>query len=395
MFLLEGYMALDLSDLRGQFCGKLLRDLGMTVIKVEPPGGDAVRRLGPYAGDEPGLERSLRFAHLNAGKQSLTLDLTRAEGRDLLLRLVEGADVLLESGQPGALDALGLGDAALRARNPHLVITHVSGFGQTGPYRDYLAPDIVSFAMGGLMYISGDAALPPVQAPETQAGYFASVYAALGTLLALWQRGADGPGHSVDVSAQEALSSQEHLIRTAAFDGFSIRRHGSAHEHVAPSNLFPTKDGYVSLFVTRPHWRRLLDLWKDHPAELDDPKWLPNHIRRAAADWIDPLVAEFTTQFTKEECAQLLQDHGIPCLPVNTPRDYAHDVQSQARGVFQPSEHAVLGQYSQVAFPAVVDGTRVPMAPPPLLGQHTHAILTERLGLSDADVALLFEQGVT
>src|SRR3954447_25269271 len=188
MFLLEGYTALDLTDLRGQLAGKVLRDLGMTVIKVEPPGGDSVRRLGPFAHDTPSLEGSLRFAWLNGGKQSLTLDLAQPQGRDLLLNLAEQADVLLESGDPGALDALGLGADVLQARNPGIVVTSLSAFGQDGPHRDYQAPEIVAFALGGLMYVSGDPALPPVKGPETQANYYGSLYAALGTLLAIWRR---------------------------------------------------------------------------------------------------------------------------------------------------------------------------------------------------------------
>src|SRR5579884_3768040 len=186
-------------------------------------GWRSVRRLGPFAHDRPHLEGSLRFAYLNAGKKSLTLDLVHPEGRALLLRLVEQADVLLESFAPGELDRLGLGPDVLRARNPRLVITSVTGFGQSGPYRDYLCPDLVAFAMGGLMYISGDPALPPVKAPQTQAFYYASVCAALGTLLALWHRAQGGEGCAVDVAAQEAIATHEHLIRAFGFDGHSIQ----------------------------------------------------------------------------------------------------------------------------------------------------------------------------
>src|SRR5581483_998943 len=376
MFLLEGYTALDLTDLRGQLCGKLLRDLGMTVIKVEPPGGDPVRRLGPFAHDTPSLEGSLRFAWLNGGKQSLTLDLTQSQGRELLLRLAVQADVLVESCDPGALDALGLGADVLRARNPRLVVTSLSAFGQDGPHRDYLAPDLVAFALGGLMYVSGDPALPPVQGPETQAAYYGSLYAALGTLLALWRRdtaltptlsqgergkdgsppehedaGAqrrglsqgergkdgsplplgeglgvrapgDGEGCHVDVSVQETLASQEHLIRAFGLEGHSIQRYGSQHGTVAPANVFPTRDGYVYLFVSRPHWRLLLNLMPDHDPALDDPKWLANHERRAQAAWINAEVERFTRQFTKDELVRLLQENGIPCLPVNGPAEF-------------------------------------------------------------------------
>ena len=394
MQLLEGYVALDLTDLKGQFCGKILRDLGMEVIKVEPPGGDPVRRLGPFANDAPHLEGSLRFAWLNGGKKSLTLDLGQAQGRDLLLRLVEQADVLLESFAPGELERLGLGEAALRARNPHLVVTRVSGFGQSGPYRDYECPDMVAFAMGGLMYISGDPALPPVKAPETQAYYFACLYAALGTLQALWHRVQDGEGAAVDVSIQETIASHEHLIRAFGFDGHSVGRYGSQHGTVAPANLFPTQDGWVYLFVSRPHWRLLLDLWTDHPRELEAPEWEANHVRRAHADWINALVSEYTRQFTKEALVRLMQEHGIPCLPVNRPGEFARDEQVRYRELFQPTTHPALGVYAQPAFPVLMDGARVPVAPPPLLGEHTREVLAGRLGLSQAEVGVLFAEGI-
>ncbi len=418
MRLLDGYLALDLTDLRGQLAGKLLRDLGMDVIKVEPPGGDPVRRLGPFAGDTPHREGSLRFAWLNAGKQSLTLDLTRPQGRDLLLRLAEQADVLLESGDPGALDALGLGPDTLRARNPSLVVTSLSGFGQDGPHRDYLCPDLVGFATGGLMYISGDPDLPPVKGPETQANYYASLYAALGTLLALWRRDGtpaapqpdlplplgEGRGEGrhppaaqgchVDVAVQETIASQEHLIRAFGFDGHPVGRYGSQHGSVAPANVFPTSDGYVYLFVSRPHWRLLLDAWPDHPPELDDPSWLPNDARRARSAWLDEQLGAFTRQFTKDALARYMQARGIPCLPVNTPTDFARDEQVRFRRLFQATAHPVLGDYAQPAFPPLVDGQRVPVAPPPLLGQHTASILRERLGLAPAEIEALFAQGI-
>jgi crotonobetainyl-CoA:carnitine CoA-transferase CaiB-like acyl-CoA transferase len=448
MFLLEGYTALDLTDLRGQMCGKLLRDLGMDVIKVEPPGGDPVRRLGPFAHDTPDLEGSLRFAWLNGGKQSLALDLTQPAGRDLLLRLVEQVDVLLESGAPGTLDALGLGADTLRAPNPRLVVTSITAFGQDGPHRDYLAPDLVAFALGGLMFVSGDPALPPVQGPETQAAYYGSLYAALGTLLALWRRdgptppaplpsregggreaaepippspaaegsgapasptlappflrregglgglGLPGLGCHVDVAAQETLASQEHLIRAFGLEGHNIQRYGSQHSTVAPANVFPTQDGYVYLFVSRPHWRLLLNLMPDHDPALDDPKWLANHLRRAHADWINGEVERFTRQYPKEALVRLLQENGIPCLPVNGPGEFARDEQIQYRALFQPTTHPTLGEYKQVAFPALMDGARVPVAPPPLLGADTAAILRDRLGLAPAEIELLFVQGI-
>ena len=389
MTLLNGCTALDLTDLKGQMCGKLLRDFGFEVIKIEPPDGDSVRRLAPFKDGETGPEGSLRFAYLNAGKQSLTLDVDRPEGFDLLLRLAEQADVLLDSGPPGSLDL-----AAVTQRNPKLVVTSVTGFGQTGPYRDYLCPDIVGLAMGGLTYISGDPSLPPVSAPETQSYYFASVYAALGTLLALWQRGHDRQAQAVDVSVQEAIASQEHLIRCFGFDGMSVSRHGSQHEHVAPANIFPTRDGYVYLFVTAAHWQLFLDAWPDHPSVLDDPHMLDNDYRHQRADELNAMVSAFTRTFGRDDLAEMMQQRGVPCLAVNSPRAFLRDEHIQARGLFGKAQHPVLGEYQQTSFPLLVDGQREAPQPPPLLGQHTREILQDRLGLQPSEIERLAAQGV-
>ena len=246
--MLEGLTALDLTGLQGQFAGRILADLGMRVVKVEPPGGDPVRAIGPFKDDAAGPETSLRFAFLNGGKESVTLDLETAEGRELLLGLVERADVLLESFEPGYLAGLGLGYETLKERKPGLVMAAITPFGQYGPHADYHATDIVGVAMGGLMFISGAPELPPVRPPETQGYYYASVFAAYGVLLSLWA----GEGRYIDVSMQEAVATQEHMIREAAFDGVAIVRNGSQHKHAAPANIFSCKDGHVFLFVLGP-----------------------------------------------------------------------------------------------------------------------------------------------
>ena len=154
--LLPGYRVLDLTSSMGAFCGKLLRDLGMDVIKVEPPGGDPTRSEPPFAKDHAHPERSLRFAYLNAGKRSITLDITKDSGRRLLLDLVERSDIVLESFEPGHLSAHNLGYEVLLERRPKLILVSLTGFGQDGPYAHYKTPDIVGTAMGGLLYISGD-----------------------------------------------------------------------------------------------------------------------------------------------------------------------------------------------------------------------------------------------
>jgi len=244
------------------------------------------------------------------------------------------------------------------------------------------------------MYISGDAGLPPVKAPETQSYYFASAYAALGTMLALWQREGDGQGRVVDVSIQETIASQEHLVRNFGLDGASVTRHGSQHEYVAPANIFPTSDGYVYLFVRRAHWKLFLEFWPDHPAELDAPEWLENDFRRARADELNELVSAFTRRFTRDDLAEKLQRHGVPCLAVNTPMAFLQEEHVRGRGLLGTVQHPVLGDYLQTSFPFLVNGQRESPAPPPLLGQHNSEILRGRLGLSAEEIELLFAQGV-
>jgi crotonobetainyl-CoA:carnitine CoA-transferase CaiB-like acyl-CoA transferase len=394
--LLQGYTCLDLTDHQGQFTGRILADLGMRVIKVEPPCGDPVRRLGPFQDDVADPDRSLPFAFLNGGKESVTLDIATADGRQMLLGLVEHADVLLESFPPGHLDALGLGPEMLQEHRPTLVVSSLSPFGQDGPRASYQATDMVAVAMGGLMFISGDPGLTPVRPPETQAYYYGSVFAAYGVLLALYQRGEDGPAQRLDVSMQESIATQEHMIREAAFDGVEITRNGSQHKHTAPANIFPCRDGHVYLFILSARdWDRLLDLWSDHPAELDAPELKPPANRRRHIELINPLVEAFTRRYTKSELTTLLQTHGIPCLPVNSPTDFLAEDQVTARDFIGTVSSPAMGEYRTPRFPALFDGTRPdPAGPPPALGQDNGRLYGEWLGIDAGELRLLAARGV-
>ncbi len=392
--LLSGLRVLDISNAMGAFCGKLLCDLGMDVIKVEPPSGDPLRSEPPFASGHAHREGSLRFAYLNAGKRGITLDLTRAAGRELFLNLVERSDVVLESLEPGYLDRVNLGYDVLAKRQPKIVLASLTGFGQSGPYRDFLAPDIVTTAMGGLLYISGDPTLPPCMPPETQSYYYAGIYATYGVMLALWQREVEGKGVHIDASIQASLALHEHVAFTYSLEGRLMKRAGSQHQHVAPANLFPCKDGYISIFVSEPHWSSFLEVWKEHPPELDDPRWTSNAERRAHADWLNPLVASFTSSFAKEELSLLLQEHGIPGLPVNRPDEFMRDPHIQDRGFFGPVTHPALGSYEQASVPFTVNGDRPEPLPAPTLGQHNSEVYCAELGLDRRDLETLAADGV-
>ena len=387
--LLAGYRVLDLTSSIGALCGKLLGDLGMDVTKVEPPGGDPTRREAPFADGHMHREGSLRFAYLNAGKRSVTLDLGRARGREILLDLIARVDVVLEDFAPGALDDSGLGYEKLIARNDKLVLVSVSGFGQDGPYARYNATDLVGNAMGGLLYISGDPLMTPCNPPETQAYYYTSLFACYGAMLALWQRETRGIGAWIDASVQASMALHEHVAFNYSAEGRVMKRAGSQHQHNAPANLFQCKNGWISLFVTQTHWPLLLKVWPDHDPALDDPKWINSNLRRQHADYINREVTTFTSRFLKEDLAELMQKNGIPGLPVNSPSDFMKDPHIQARGFFAEVTHPVLGRFLQPGKPFMVDGRRSPPSSAPLLGQHNQVVLCGELGLNESEVAVL------
>ena len=355
---LKGFRALDLTDLSGQLCGRLLADLGMEVIKIEPPGGDPVRNLAPFVKSADGKLLSTTFAHLNAGKASKVLDLETDAGRAALRQLVETADVVIESFQPGELDAKGLGYKDLAAINPGIVMASISAFGQTGPKKNYACNDLVALAESGFLYISGDPSLAPCKPPETQAYYFASLFATAGLLAALYRRERTGQGDHVDASMQETLATQEHIIRLWANEKQVLKRAGSQHGSVAPAKIFQCRDGFVYLYVTRQHWKLFLSVWKDHAAVFDAPDWLNNVYRRAHADELNPAVEAFIGKFTMAEITELLQAKGIPCVPVNTPMGFANDEHVRGRGFMAPVEHSGFGSTRQPAMPFVIDGAR-------------------------------------
>ena len=392
--LLPGYRVLDLSSSMGAFCGKLLRDLGMDVVKVEPPGGDAGRSEPPFAKGAAHPEGSLRFAYLNAGKRSITLDITKDRGRKILLDLAARSDIVLETFEPGYLAAHHLGYESLIEKRPTLILVSLTGFGQEGPHANYRTSDLVGNAMGGLLYISGDPAMTPCNPPETQSYYYASLFASYGVMLALWQRETRGIGAWIDASVQASMALHEHVAFNYSAEGRVMKRAGSQHQHNAPANLFRCKNGWIALFVTQNHWPILLRVWKDHAPELDDPKWINSNLRRQHADYINSQVTSFTSQFLKEDLAELMQKNGIPGLPVNSPSDFMKDPHIEARKFFSSVTHPVLGTFRQPGNCFMVDGQRTGPSPAPLVGQHNEEVYCGDLGMSAQGLAALAAAGV-
>jgi CoA:oxalate CoA-transferase len=392
---LETFRVLDLTEERGLYAGKMLADLGADVIKIEKPEGSQARRRGPFKGDVPDPEGSLYFVNFNSNKRGITLNLESRSGKDIFKKLAKKADVVIEDSDPGVIGSIGLGYPVLRRLNKLLVMASVSGFGQRGPYSRYKAPDIVNFAMGGLMYSSGTPDAPPVVAPGEQANHAASTMAVFGILAALFMRLKTGEGQLVDISAHEVMAAQNHeqIMRYSTRSDIGGRT-GSQHS-AAPARIFPCKDGYVHICVLRPaHWRAFVEL-VESPEILKDEGWDDAFVRRRNNDLIDPFAAEFTSSRTKKEVAQIFQAKGIPCTAVNTPADFVDDPHIKERGFVTNMEHPVIGRYRSLGFPNKFSRTPCrTRRPAPLLGEHNRDIYGAELGYTDEELSALRNRGI-
>jgi len=393
---LKHFRVLDLTDLAGQFAGKILADLGLEVIKVEPPRGDPVRRLPPFKDRAPEGESSLTFLYLNSNKKSISLNWEMEGGRELLRELARHSDILLESFPPGQIERWGIGYEALSRENPGIVVTSITGFGQNGPHAGYQSSDLIGLAMGGLLNVFGAPTHPPSKPPETQAFYMASAYAALGSLFALYRRRSSGRGQHLDVSIQEAMAVEDQILSAFANEKNNMRRDGAQHKQVSPANVFPCQDGYVYLFVSASagHWKKFLKLWADHPKEFDAPDWESPAYRRQNSAAINEAVREFTKRFRRADLVNEMQTHDLPCLPVNTPREFLEDEQIQARGFLRTVEHPRWGTYSQPGTPFFLDGQKSAITPAPRLGQHNAEIYGNLLNKGPHELAALRDANV-
>ena len=289
---LDGVRVLELAGAEGEYCGKLLADFGAEVIKVEPPGGSPSRGEPPFKDDRPGPDRSLPFLYFNANKKSITADLDTEAGRERVRRLARTADVVVESAVPGTLAGMGLGHEDLLAANPRLVYASVTAFGQTGPYSGYRWSELVAFAMGGLMYVSGKPSSPPVNAPGAQAFLVGSAHAALAILIALWHVRQGGAGQHIDVSMMDCLAAMENMVSRSASTGVHPRRDGTQHRFATPGTIYRCRDGFVHIFVTNSQpgaWDRFVD-WLGRPEALAGDEFNHPVYRRAHVAEVDRVV---------------------------------------------------------------------------------------------------------
>jgi crotonobetainyl-CoA:carnitine CoA-transferase CaiB-like acyl-CoA transferase len=390
---LDDITVLDLSHaLAGPFASTMLGDMGADIVKIEPPTGDISRAWGPpFYGSEPSY-----FVGLHRNKRSVVIDFKHAEGKELFFRLVEKADVVLENYRVGVLDKLGLGYEAGRQRNPRIIYCSVSGFGQSGPYRDRAALDLIVQAESGMMSVTGEEGGRGVRCGVSIADMTAGMYAAYGILTAVHARARTGRGQYVDVSMLEGqLSLLQTLVTAYIADGEVPGPMGTAYKALLPYQTFRTKSRDLALAVGSEK------LWKDFcpllgaPEMTNDPRWHNNAARgKNRASLIERLQEIFLTK-TYEEWEAILVPAGIPMGAINTIDKMVDHPQVAARNVLVECEHPTAGK-ARVVGPAVrlSDTPGAIRTPAPLLGEHTDTVLRERLGLDEAEIARLRKDGV-
>jgi crotonobetainyl-CoA:carnitine CoA-transferase CaiB-like acyl-CoA transferase len=391
---LNGVSVLDLTEDRGLYASKLLADLGADVIRIEKPEGGKARHTGPFKDDVPGIENSLYNVNFNTNKRSVTLNINTEGGQDILKRLAKRADVLIEDFAPGVMADLRLDYHVLRELNPRLIMASLTGFGPTGPYSHYKAPDIVTFAMGGQMFVSGPSNAAPVVGPCEQSFECSSVFVAFGVVSALIVRMKTGRGQLLETNAQEVISVFNMGMMNYSVSAMVGVRSGSQFGG-APARIYPCKDGYVHIMVIRAnHWVSFLEMLGNPDAFMDEA-WYEGGFRARNTDLVDTLVTDFTMTRTKDEIAETCQAHGIPCVPVNSHADFVKDHHMHARGYIKEMEHPVLGKYSTLGAPYQLSETPVRVVrPAPLLGQHNREIYFGELDYSEEDMKKFRAQGI-
>jgi crotonobetainyl-CoA:carnitine CoA-transferase CaiB-like acyl-CoA transferase len=414
--LLAGCRVLDLTDEIGLFAGKVLGDFGADVIKVEPPGGSPARNIGPFYKNTPDPEKSLLWFAMNTSKRGITLDIANREGRDLFKRLVETADVVLESFEPGYLDGLGLGYPDLAGVKPDIILTSITPFGQTGPYAQYKTTDLVGAAMGGMVRILGELGHPPVRMScEPQAYFHAGLQGALGSVVAYYHQQMTGEGQHVDTSMQDAVVlTLMNVVEIAEFLKANII--GTGQVFLSPRKdgilttriVLPCKDGYVYVsvgggaFLGMARSSRELVRWANEEGcslelkDVDWTQWDGSKVTQKENDWRDSQVAEFIRTKTKAELMEGAVKRSIMIAPCNTIEDLVNSPHLQERSYWVTLEHPELGEsITYPGAPVKIEGDAWRLRRrAPLIGEHNREVLVGELGLADKDLLLLKGNGV-
>jgi formyl-CoA transferase len=391
---LEGLTVIDLGQIyNGPYCTFMMAMAGANIIKIEAKGGEHLRRRGVVGG------AALPFAMLNSNKKFATLNLKTERGRELLKRMVRRGDVLVENFATGVMERLGVGYDVLREVNPRLIYGASSGYGRSGPNKDYPAMDLTVQAMAGVMSVTGFPDKPPVKAGPALCDFFGGVHLYGAIMTALYEREKTGVGRLVEVSMQEAVyaSLSSNLSFHYSSGGGAPPRTGNRHGGLAeaPYNVYPTTDGYIAIIcVGEWHWKSLLSVMQREDLQKD-PRYADLKSRVAHIDEIDDLVSEFTARFAKQELFDLLMRHHVPCAPVRDLDEVVNDAHMHARRALEWVDHPLYGRVCLPNSPLRFDGVE-PMAikPSGKLGCDNQAIYGDWLGLSETEMAQLTQEEV-
>ena len=390
---LRGVRVIDLTRvLAGPFATQSLGDLGAEVLKIEPPGnGDETRHFPPFLQGE-----SHYFLGINRNKKSLVVDLQQEGGKEILRRLVKDSDILVENYRPGVMERLGLGYAALSEINPRLIYCAISGFGLTGPLRDKPSFDIVTQALSGALSINGERGHMPIKLAIPLGDMVGGVFGPMAILAALHERNSTGKGRLIDISLYDGLIGMLGYFAQLAFiTGEDPPTMGSSHPNIVPYGSFPASDGSIIIAVlSERFWGKLCDAL-ERPDLAADPRFATPTLRRERRDEVDRLISDVTRTRTVAEWEKRLTAADVPHAPVlGVTAALAHP-HALAREMVVTAEHAAVGPVKVVGRPIKFPGAKQPpVTAPPTLGQHTEAVLRERLGYDEAEIEALKRDGI-
>tara|TARA_Y100001934_G_scaffold143365_1_gene172293 strand:+ start:134 stop:1351 length:1218 start_codon:yes stop_codon:yes gene_type:complete len=397
---LDGFKVLDLTDgYSGGYCTKILRDLGAEVIKVEKPiFGDITRSMGPHLNNQENIETSAPFLYLNAGKKSVTLNVFDSSTKHILADLISRSDIVVDNFQPDIRHRLGLKYDQISNDRPSLITASLTYFGQTGPYSKFHGSDLVSFAMSGYMYLTGDEDKEPLKSGGRQAEYQCGLSGAMAILASLIGRNLTGIGQHIDVSSTEAL--------TSTFDGVGYfhsynntktepiragtRLISREPESPYPSTLLPCKDGWVHVHYSPSNPEGIAFLTQNERLAEDEVLGK----MREHADEIDELISRWLKTHTRKEIQTLAQEIRVPFTMVQNIEETMSDPQNSHRNFFVDLTHPVAGTMKYPTSPFRLKSANWQTDAAPLLGQHNDEVYKERLGLTNHDLHFLEQKGI-
>ncbi len=384
---LTGYRILDLTDSNGAFCTRLLADMGADVIKIESPHGDPGRDTPPFLNDTPHPETSLYFLHRNASKKGITLNLDTEEGKTLFKKLIKTADVVVDNFPPDYMKSIGLAYVDLKEINPQLIVSSITEFGSSGPYKDYKGSNLVNFALSGTLITSGYPGKAPCMMPGSPAYDSASIHASISIVAALYMRSTIGQGQFIETSVHETS-------RLGLYPWIIPNYHYAVNPEMPPPTpevrmgpsiypVYPCKDGFIRVIALTPRqWDALVRVL-DNPEVLQVPEWRDFMYRIGNAEDLYHLMYEYTQQYTMLELFEAGSREGVPIAPIMKVSDFYNSPHTKAREFFVEVDHPVAGKADYPGPP--YRWTETPAAiqrPAPCLGEHNEEIYCNELGLS-------------